>query len=81
MKADIPTQVGIGFTVLVAAATFLVAVVAALFLIWEPDANALSEQRTASQISLAAPADVRRGPDTVQPPAAGSINPTPQPVQ
>jgi len=82
MKADIPTQVGIGFTIAVAAATFLIAVVAALFLIWEPDAATLSQQRTAAQISLAAPADTRRGPDPAQPPAAaGGLNPTPQPVQ
>jgi len=82
MKADLPTQVGIGFTICVAAATFLVAVVAALFLIWQPDANTFSQQRTASQISLAAPPDVRRGADTAEPPfALGGINPAPQPVQ
>ena len=82
MKADLPTQVGIGFTVLVAAATFLVAVVAALFLIWQPDANTLSQQRTAAQISLAASPDVRRGADTAEPPAPlGGVNPTPRPVQ
>jgi hypothetical protein len=82
MKTNLPTQVGIGFTIVVAAATFLVAVVAALFLIWQPDAETLSQQRAASQISLAASPDVRRGPETAQPPAPlGGINPTPQPVQ
>jgi hypothetical protein len=82
MKTDVPTQVGIGFTIVVAVATFLVALVAALFLIWQPDANRVAQQRSASQISLAAPPDVRRGADTAQPPASlGGINPTPQPVQ
>jgi hypothetical protein len=82
MKANLPTQVGIGFTIVVAAATFLVAVVAALFLIWQPDANTLAQQRAASQISLAASSDVRRGADTTQPPSSlGGVNPMPQPVQ
>jgi len=83
MKADVPTQVGIGFTIFVAAATFLVALVAALFLIWEPDAGTLTAaQRAGSQISLAAPSGVRQGPYAAQPPASTSgINPAPQPVQ
>ena len=56
MKRDLPTQVGIGFTIVVASATFLVAVMAGLFLIWQPDAQTLTQQSAASpQISLAAP--------------------------
>ena len=82
MKLDLPTQVGIGFTICVAAATFFVAVVAALFLIWEPDASTLSEQRTGSQISLAAPSGVRQEPYTPQSPvSAGNLRPAPRPVQ
>ena len=82
MKADLPTRVGIGFTILVAAATFLVAVVAALFLIWQPDANTIGDQGLRPQISVAASPDVRRGPDIAEPPASvAGINPTPQPVQ
>lgn len=82
MKADLPTRVGIGFTVLVAAATFLVAVVAALFLIWQPDANIIGEQRLPSAVSTAASPDVHRGPDTAQPPVSvAGINPAPRPVQ
>jgi hypothetical protein len=55
MKRDLPTQVGIGFTIVVASATFLVAVIAGLFLIWQPDAQTLTQQRAESpQISLAA---------------------------
>ena len=55
MKRDIPTQVGIGFTILVASATFLVAVMAGLFLIWQPDASTLTQRAAQSpQISLAA---------------------------
>jgi len=56
MKRDVPTQLGIGFTIVVASATFLVAVIAGLFLIWQPDAGTLTERGAASpQISLAAP--------------------------
>jgi hypothetical protein len=63
MRSDVPTQVGIGFTIVVAAATFLVAVMAGLFLIWQPDARTLTQVRNApSQLSFAAPADVRRAP-------------------
>ena len=55
MKRDLPTQMGIGITIVVASATFLVAVMAGLFLIWQPDAATLTQQRAASpQISLAA---------------------------
>jgi len=82
MKADLPTRVGIGFTVLVATATFLVAVVAALFLIWQPDANTIGEQRLPPEVSAAASPDMRRGADTAQPSVSvAGINPTPQPVQ
>ena len=56
MKRDLPTQVGIGFTIVVASATFLVAVMAGLFLIWQPDPQTLTQQQAESpQISLAAP--------------------------
>jgi hypothetical protein len=56
MKRNVPTQVGIGFTILVASATFLVAIMAGLFLIFQPDAQTLTQQRAGSpQISLAAP--------------------------
>lgn len=56
MKRDVPTQIGIGFTILVASATFLVAVMAGMFLIWQPDANTLTQRaEQAPQISLAAP--------------------------
>ena len=56
MKRDLPTQVGIGFTIVVASATFLVAVMAGIFLIWQPDVQTLTQQRAqAPQISLAAP--------------------------
>ena len=56
MKRDLPTQVGIGFTIVVASATFLVAVVAGLFLIWQPAPDTLTQRASASpQISLAAP--------------------------
>jgi hypothetical protein len=59
MKADIPTRVGVGFTILVAAATSLVAVVAALFLIWQPEANTIGQQRLPAQIQAAASPDGR----------------------
>jgi hypothetical protein len=36
MKRDIPTEAGIGFTLVVAAVTFAVAVIAGIFLIYEP---------------------------------------------
>jgi len=39
MKRDIPTQAGIAFTILVAAATFAVAVIAGIFLIYQSDMN------------------------------------------
>ena len=39
MKRDIPTQAGIGFTILIAAATFVVAVVAGIFLIYQSEMN------------------------------------------
>ena len=82
MKTDLPTQVGIGFTIVVAAATFLVAVVAALFLIWQPDANTIGNRDLQAQISVAASPDVRRGPDIAEPPlSVAGVNPTPQPVQ
>ena len=44
MKRDVPTQVGIGFTILVGSATFLVAVLAGVFLIWQPDAGTLTQR-------------------------------------
>ena len=58
MKRDVPTQVGIGFTILVGSATFLVAVLAGVFLIWQPDAGTLTQRPAqAPQISLAAPSE------------------------
>jgi hypothetical protein len=81
-KMDLSTQAGIGFTIVVAAATFLVAVVAGLFLIWQPDAATFTQQGQATQVSLAAPPDVHRGAETSQPPAPlEGINPAPQPGQ
>ncbi len=58
MKRDVPTQIGVGFTIVVASATLLIAVMAGLFLIWQPDVNILMQQRAQSpQISLAAPSE------------------------
>ena len=81
MKRDIPTEAGIGFTLIVAAATFAVAVIAGIFLIWEsggtPSAQFRGPGQTQSQVSLIAP-DVQRGPQTERSPVSGSgINPAP----
>jgi hypothetical protein len=81
-KTDLSTQAGIGFTIVVAAATFLVAVVAGLFLIWQPDPATLTQRGQATQISLAAPPDVPRGAKTAHPPAPmGGLVTAPQAVQ
>lgn len=42
MKRDVATQAGIVFTLLVAVATLAVAVIAGLFLIFEPGVNGLN---------------------------------------
>lgn len=82
MKRDLPTQAGIGFTIAVAVATFLVAVVAGLFLIWQPDTAMFTRSSAVTQVSLAAPPDVQRGAETSQPPApVAGINPAPQTAQ
>jgi len=82
MKRDLPTQAGIGFTIAVAFATFLVAVVAGLFLIWQPDTALIIQSRAATQVSFAAPPDVQRGAQTSHPPApVAGINPAPQTAQ
>jgi len=61
MKHDIPTEAGVGFTLIIAAATFAIAVGAGIFLIYEPDLpNAQSGIATQSQISLAQTPDAER---------------------
>ena len=54
---DIPAKAGIGFTLIVAAATFAVALVAGIFLIWETAraSSAQSSGQTPSQISRVTP--------------------------
>ncbi|HEX3484133.1 MAG TPA: hypothetical protein VHT51_03675 [Micropepsaceae bacterium] len=75
----------IGFTVIVAALTLVVAIVAGFFLIREPaDSSLVSGNNGPSspQVSMIA-SDVKRGPDTTKPssgPRPG-INPAPRPVQ
>ena len=86
MKRDIPTQAGIGFTLLVAASTFAVAVTAGIFLVYESSmATAPSAQIEAPaqpQISLAQAPDMRRGPEVEHPPSASpGVNPTLGPAQ
>jgi hypothetical protein len=90
MKRDIPTQAGIGFTLLVAALTFAVAVIAGIFLFYQSGMvtapSAQIETPAQSKISLAqapaATADVRRGSQVEHPPSASpGINPTPAPAQ
>ena len=69
MKRDIPAQAGIGFTILVAAATFAVAVVAGIFLIYQPETSwgsnaqlrALAQAQMQAQMSPAEMPDVQRG--------------------
>ena len=65
MKRDIPTQAGIGFTIFVAAATFAIAVVAGIFLIYQPEtnfgSNAQSRALAQAQMSLADAPGARRG--------------------
>jgi uncharacterized membrane protein len=39
VKRDIPTEAGIGFTILIAAATLAVAVIAGIFLIYQSEMN------------------------------------------
>jgi uncharacterized membrane protein YdcZ (DUF606 family) len=59
MKRDIPTEAGIGFTILIAAATLAVAVVAGIFLIYQSDINLTlntpSRAPVQAQMSLSGP--------------------------
>jgi hypothetical protein len=86
MKRDIPTQAGIGFTLLVAALTFAVAAMAGIFLFYQSGMVTVPiaqiEAPAQSQISLAQAPDVRRGSQVEHPPSASpGINPTPAPAQ
>ena len=49
MKRDIPTEAGIGFTLLVAAVTFAVAVIAGIFLIYEPGLSGMANNGVRAQ--------------------------------
>jgi hypothetical protein len=79
MKRDVPAQAGIGFTILVAAATFAVAVVAGIFLIYQSETTLVSNPQlralAQSQMSLAETPDGQRGPG-----AAGLFTAPPAPI-
>jgi hypothetical protein len=86
MKRDIPTQAGIGFTFVVAALTFAVAVIAGIFLFYQSGiTTAPSAQIDApaeSQISLAQMPNLRRdSPAEHASSASPGINRTPGPAQ
>ena len=55
MKRDIPMEAGIGFTILIAAATLAIAVVAGIFLIYQSDMTAQLRTPEQAQMSLAEP--------------------------
>lgn len=59
MKRDIPTEAGIGFTLLIAAVTFAVAVIAGIFLIYEPGLSGFRTQ-TQAQLAMIETPDARR---------------------
>ena len=65
MKRDIPTEAGIGFTLLVAAVTFAVAVIAGIFLIYEPGLSGMANNgvraQTRAQVAMIGRPDARRG--------------------
>ena len=85
MKRDVPTQAGIGFTILVAAATFVIAVVAGIFLLYQSEttlgSNAQLRALAQAQMSLAEAPDKQRnllmGPRSteVTPPPASTPAP------
>ena len=64
MKREIPTQAGIGFTIFVAAATFAIAVVAGIFLIYQSEttmgSNAQLRTLAQAQMSLPEAPDMQR---------------------
>ena len=63
MKNDMPTQAGIGLTLILAATTFAIAVVAGIFLLYQPDAvlpNGESSIAPQAQISMAPTPDAER---------------------
>ena len=86
MKRDAPTQAGVGFTIFVAAATFVIAVVAGIFLLYQSEttlsSNAQLRALAQAQISLAEGPDMQRAlrtppsaPNGVIPPPVSSPAP------
>ncbi len=71
MKRDRPTQAGIGFTILIAAATLAVAVVAGIFLIYQSEMNLGFNTQfrpvVQAQISPAVTPDLQRSPQAPTP--------------
>ena len=64
MKRHSPTEAGIGFTIFVAAATFAIAVVAGIFLIYQSEtilgSNAQLRALAQARMSLAEAPDLQR---------------------
>jgi hypothetical protein len=63
MKRDIPTQAGIGLALIIATATFIIAIVAGIFLIYEPEimpSDAQTYVVPPSQVSIAQTRDAER---------------------
>jgi hypothetical protein len=67
MKRDIPMEAGIGFTLLIAAVTFAVAVIAGIFLIYEPGLDGFRGQ-TQAQVAMIQGPDARRNAPLNPPP-------------
>ena len=71
MKRDIPTQAGVGFTIFVAAATFAIAVVAGIFLVYQ------SETTLGSNVQLRTLAQAQMSLAEAPPPTPNSVIPPP----